>query len=119
MVNLDGLDNRSEILDSWPGPITWVLPKKLGVPSWLSGQNKGIAVRISAHPIVSALCKKTGILLSTSANPTGQRPAKNASQVRNYFGNSVDFIYPGITEGAQQPTEIRDAISGRILRKAG
>ena len=117
MVDIDHLHNKSEILDSWPGPVTWVLPIKSGVPLWLTGKSRGLAVRVSAHPIVRELCDYIGILVSTSANPVGCQPARTASRVRSYFGNKLDYILPGLVGSRLQPTEIRDAISGKILRR--
>lgn len=57
---------------SWPGPHTWIVPVGPGAPAWIGGQHRGIAVRISAHPTVRALCEAWGhALVSTSANLAG------------------------------------------------
>lgn len=101
---------------TWPGPVTWVLPAKKCVPVWLRGSQGGIAVRVSAHPVVQALCLSAGILVSTSANPEGYSPAKTARRVRAYFGNQLDYILPGTTGGGMAPTEIRHAVTGKLLR---
>lgn len=101
---------------TWPGSVTWVLPAKKDVPYWITGKKATIAVRVSAHPIVQDLCFKTGVIISTSANPSGYPPASSAMKVRNYFGSMVDYIVPGETGGNRLPTEIRDASTGQILR---
>jgi L-threonylcarbamoyladenylate synthase len=119
MVDLGRLDNKAEILASWPGPVTWILPTKPGVPAWLTGENRGLAVRISAHPVIRTLSEKAGVLVSTSANPAGYKPAKDSTQVRHYFGNTIDFILPGTAGANRQPSAIRDAISGVSLRDPG
>jgi L-threonylcarbamoyladenylate synthase len=116
LIDFDKVKNLPDILDTWPGHITWILPTKPRVPSWLTGKNNGLAVRISAHAIVNQLCKKAGILVSTSANPAGFNTVKNSLQVRAYFGNNVDYIYPGHAGPATNPSEIRDAITGSVLR---
>ena len=116
LVDIDGLPRKDEILANWPGPVTWILPAKTGVPYWLRGNNQGLAVRISNHPDVRQLCKKAGILVSTSANPSGCRPAREARRVRAYFGDALDYILPGSVGQLAAPTEIRDAVSGKILR---
>jgi len=105
------------IQTSWPGPVTWVLPARMSVPTWIRGSQEGIAVRVSAHPLVRELCEAAGLLVSTSANPEGYRPAVSAFQVRSYFHNNIDFIVPGHTESGSRPTEIRHALSGKILRR--
>lgn len=52
-------------------PTTWLVPfnpEKL--PSWISGAHHTVAVRISSHALVKALCEAAGMpLVSTSANP--------------------------------------------------
>src|SRR5688572_25705866 len=57
---------------SWPGPNTWIVPATARVPRWITGAHHGVAVRVSAHPLVAALCGKLGgPLVSTSANRAG------------------------------------------------
>jgi L-threonylcarbamoyladenylate synthase len=108
------------VLPTWPGPVTWILPAAPGVlPSWITGGRAGVAVRVSAHPVVRALCGAAGPLVSTSANPSNRPPARNVLQVLGYFRGRVDLVVPGRLGGACRPSEIRDAISGRILRKGG
>ena len=104
------------VLASWPGPVTWVLPAKKQVPTLLRGVHGGMAVRVSAHPIVQELCQSAGLLVSTSANPEGRSPAKSAFRVRAYFGDGLDYILTGPTGGSPGPTAIRDALSGRVIR---
>ncbi|MBF8268364.1 MAG: hypothetical protein HW386_73 [Gammaproteobacteria bacterium] len=116
LVDLTSAVPLATIMNTWPGPVTWVLPEKKGVPVWLRGAQGGIAVRVSAHPLVQALCLAAGLLVSTSANPEGYTPAKTANRVRAYFGNQLDYIVPGPTGRADSPTEIRHAVSGKLLR---
>jgi L-threonylcarbamoyladenylate synthase len=118
LVDMDKLQNKDEILATWPGPVTWILPARPSVPGWLTGDHRGLAVRISAHPVVRQLCENAGILISTSANPAGCKPARNASRVRTYFGSTLDYILPGTVGRLAAPTEIRDAVSGKILRSS-
>ena len=104
------------VLASWPGPVTWILPAKKQVPTLLRGGHGGVAVRVSAHPIVQALCRSAGMLISTSANPEGQAPAKSAFRVRAYFGDRLDYILTGPIGDSLGPTAIRDALTGRLIR---
>ena len=110
---------RERVISTWPGPVTWVLPAKPQVPVWIRGDHNSVAVRVSDHRLVQALCMKTGALVSTSANPANCPPAKTALKVTIYFGSSLDYILPGKTGENLKPTEIRDAISGNILREGG
>ena len=104
------------VMASWPGPVTWILPAKRHVPTLIRGTRGGLAVRVSAHPVVQDLCRSTGLLISTSANPEGYVPAKSAFRVRAYFGDKIDYILAGATGGSPRPTEIRDASTGRSIR---
>ncbi|MDP2227944.1 MAG: Sua5/YciO/YrdC/YwlC family protein [Moraxellaceae bacterium] len=102
---------------TWPGPYTWVVPVA-DAPRWLRGDHESIAVRVSAHPGVQALCRAFGgALVSTSANRSGQPPAPDAFALRRLFGDELDYILPGRLGGDGKPTEIRDAVSGVVLRK--
>lgn len=104
------------ILSTWPGPVTWVVPAKNTVFGLLRGKHSTIAVRVSAHPIVSSLCAEFGgALVSTSANVEGQPPALTEQAVREYFGKDV-LIVPGNLGGLSKPTEIRDARTGEVIR---
>ena len=116
---LSGLtpQQRQTVCASWPGPTTWLVPHRGVVPDWICGEHETVAVRVSAHPIVSALCAAWGgPLVSTSANPSGARPAREVFQVHRYFGDSLDYVLPGRVGAAARPTTIRDARSGQIVR---
>ncbi|MGA9852956.1 MAG: L-threonylcarbamoyladenylate synthase [Gammaproteobacteria bacterium] len=108
---------RRKLEASWPGPITWVVPAARDIPFWLSGGRDTLAVRVTAHPVACALCEIAGMaLVSTSANRSGHAPALTALQVRTHLGSEVDYIVPGVTGLRRKPTEIRDALTDKILR---
>lgn len=97
-------------------PVSWVMPCRDTVPSWLRGNHDSLAVRITRHPSAAALCDAFGgPLVSTSANLHGKRPATGTLGVRLQFGDSLDYILNG-PPGTGTPSEIRDALSGKILR---
>ena len=114
-----GASVREMVLASWPGPVTWLLPAKREVPDWIKGSHTTVAVRVSGHPVVRALCRESGALVSTSANPEGKPPAKTLLKVVEYFGHALDYIVPGEVGDETRPTEIRDAVSGDIMRSGG
>jgi len=108
---------RAACAASWPGPYTWVVPATYA-PRWLRGRHDSIAVRVSAHPGVQALCQVFGgALVSTSANVSGKPPARDATALRQQFGRGLDYILPGRLGGDGKPSEIRDARTGIVLRK--
>lgn len=101
---------------TWPGPVTWLLPVREDVPAWLTGLHDTIAVRVTAHPLTRQLCENFGgAIVSTSANIAGLKPARNVHQVRWQLPE-VDYVLPGALGGADRPSQIRDAKTGKILR---
>ncbi len=108
---------RARVHAEWPGPVTWLLPAQPWVPGLLRGVHDCLAVRVTAHPVAVALCTAAGFpLVSTSANPAGCPPARNALAVRRWFGHDLDYLVHGCADERRRPTEIRDARTGRVLR---
>jgi len=104
---------------TWPGPVTWLVPARPDVPEWIRGSYDTVAVRITAHPLAAALCATIdNALVSTSANLHGGVAARNVLQVRRIFGDSITYILPGQVGESKNPTEIRDALTNRIIRPA-
>lgn len=107
------------ILATWPGPVTWLVPAPPGFPAWITGGKSTLAVRVSAHTGVAALCRAFGgPLVSTSANPSGRAAARTELAVRRYFRDRLDGLLPGGLGGLTGPSEIREALTGRIIRAA-
>ena len=106
-------------LSSWPGPHTWVMPSASHTPKWLTGQFDSLAVRVSAHPQVQQLCLEYGKpLVSTSANLTGMLPCRTVGEVATQLAGRVQTILPGTVGGATNPSQIRDVMTGAVLRPA-
>lgn len=116
---LQGLPDKAinQLNAAWPGPVTFLVPHNNLVPSWITGRHTKVALRVSNHPVVRGLCLALGRpLVSTSANPSGKPAATNPISVARYFYGSVDMITPGSTQALSKPTEIRDLLTGEILR---
>ena len=110
-------DQRDAVLASWPGPNTWVVPATATVPCWIRGDHAGVAVRVSAHPVVVALCAAFGgPLVSTSANPAGAEPPRGLDAMDAGLRAALDALVDGETGDLQRPTPIRDARGGDTLR---
>ena len=105
------------LMQTWPGPFTWLVPAAESVSALIKGTHTKIAVRITAHPIASELCRQFGkALISTSANRSNQPPCLTATEVSRQFQHEIDYIVVGDTGGQDKPTTICDLISGQILR---
>lgn len=108
-------ERQQTLLASWPGPVTWLVPANGHVPAWIRGAHSTVALRVTAHPVMAELCRVVGKpLVSTSANPSGESPARDPAMLAKYFPGLP--IVEGELGGAQRPSEIRDLESGNILR---
>jgi len=116
-VTIPDHGRHEEILASWPGPVTWVLPARSETPALLTGGRNTLAVRITGHEISRALCLQAGTpLISTSANRAGRPPLLSARAVRLALGGEVDYVLAGPLGGLENPTAIRDGLTGAYLR---
>lgn len=108
---------KSSVFSSWPGPITWIFPASKKAPRWVTGSHDSLAVRVSDHPIVQHLCRAFGKpLISTSANLSGKTPCKTWEEVLEQFG--INFpVVKGATGERQNPSEIRDVLTGAVIRQ--
>ena len=110
---------KVEFMATWPGPYTWLLPARPGVSNWLRGNHATLAVRVSAHHPIQALCRATRMaIVSTSANRSRSPMLRCARLVHQQFGDEIDCIMEGPIGGARSPTVIRDGITGEYVRKS-
>lgn len=116
---LEGLDDLQlqRLKNSWPGPNTWLVPHWNRVPAWISGKFPSVALRVTDHPVAVGLSRAFGgPIVSTSCNPAGLAPARTIDQVRRYFGGQLDAITSGQVGARANPSEIRDLLTGQIVR---
>lgn len=99
-------------------PITWTFPANVHAPSWICGEHKTIALRLTNHALAKQLCLKFGgAIVSTSANIEGKIPARSKLDVLQQFPQGIDLIVDGATGECKNPSEIRDAMTGEIIRQ--
>jgi L-threonylcarbamoyladenylate synthase len=117
-----GVDLARQVHETWPGPVTWILPSRR-FASWVTGGRDTIAARVPGHPQARALARAFGgPLISTSANRSGRPPARTRLQARRWLRNLERrecavpiYLLPGETLGRREPSEIR-TLGGRLLR---
>ncbi|WP_353571446.1 Sua5/YciO/YrdC/YwlC family protein [Candidatus Albibeggiatoa sp. nov. BB20] len=110
---------EQQVLTTWEQKkvVTWLLPAHPKTPKWLTGRSDKIAVRVTHHPIAAQLCKTwRKPLVSTSANRSGQAPAKTSLRVRQVFQQQLDYVVAGELGTQDKPSEIRDALTQEVLR---
>ena len=108
---------RRDMREAWPGPHTWLVPAAHDCPTFLRGTHDTIAVRVTAHPVAASLCRLAGMaLVSTSANPSGGKPARTARECSRLFGRRV-LVIPGRIGTRRRPSTIQHLLTKQILRK--
>lgn len=118
-IDMAALDAKAldAVRATWPGANTWIVPASANAPRWITGDHDGIAVRVSAHPVVVSLCDAFGgALVSTSANIATLPAPRTREELDPRIVAGVDAIAPGETGGLLHATPIRDARDGRSLR---
>ena len=102
-----------------PGSITLLLHARENVPAYVTHGTGVIGVRVPNMPeiqeMLNSLCKP---LLVPSANKSGEKPALNSLEVKNIFGDEVDYIVEGEC-GSGLPSTIVDLTEpdARVIRE--
>jgi len=91
------LDNttRNIFKRLWPGKISVILPVPSKKFEYLHRGTKTLAFRVPKKKNLANLLKKTGPLISTSANPEGFKPATTIAEAKKYFEDGIDFYVNG------------------------
>ncbi|GIU34928.1 threonylcarbamoyl-AMP synthase [Shewanella schlegeliana] len=102
----------------WPGPFTFIMPIKPGLSKLLCGTFDSIAVRVTDHGGVKALCDAINKpVVSTSANLSGQEPALTPATIKEQFEGMIAALVVGELGSQTAPSTIIDAKSGNIIRQ--
>jgi len=110
-------DNDREKISSQSSATTWLVNKSDLTPIWVSGKHNKVAIRVTTHPTVKALCNEVGgAIISTSANPSSAKSASNILQVRQYFPVQLDYYLPGDTGNIKTATPIIDIETMNLIR---
>lgn len=113
---------RNKVIESWSNrhaserATTWLLPATQDIPTWIKGNHPKVAVRVTTHPLCTALCNAfSGYIVSTSANTAGLEPARSLQDANAYFANELHYLN-GNLGLSQEPSKIIDAKTGEIIR---
>lgn len=93
----------------WPAPLTLIGAARPEVPSELTAGTGSLGVRLPDDDDVRAFVRGCGgALTATSANVSGQPPARTAREVENYFPAGIDLIIDGGEVTAIEPSTVLD-----------
>ncbi|MGC2457497.1 MAG: Sua5/YciO/YrdC/YwlC family protein [Gallionellaceae bacterium] len=109
-------DEQAKLKEDGAQAVTYLMPARPSCPRWLRGAHDTLAVRLTAHPFARTLCRSTGsALVSTSANRSGQCPARTYAQCQRLFGRKV-WVLPGRVGKRRNPSTIKAWADGKIVR---
>lgn len=98
-------------------PTSWIVNASPNAPEWLTNKSHTITIRISHSPTVQKLCSALGHpIISTSANISGRRPAKNALELYQFFYKKVDKILLANKPLTTKPSKIIRLCDNYIIR---
>ena len=98
------------VIDSFmPGSLTILVKvKKNSVPSYVTHNTDIIGIRVPTNIEARILLDMVSIpLLVPSANKSGSKPALNSDEVKQIFGEELDFVMSGKAKG-EVPSTIVD-----------
>ncbi len=98
----------------WPGPLTLLFPKSAALPSRVTAGGDKVAVRLPSNATAQALCRVFGgALTSTSANASGQTPARRVATL-DLAG--IALAGGGGVGGESLPSTLFDPVTNELLR---
>ena len=105
----------------WPGPLTIVLWRSAASASWdLGDERDTIGVRVPDLALTRAVLRESGPLGVTSANRSGEEPARDRDGLVDAFGDAVSLYLVatgGSPTGAPSTVlDLTDSSRARILR---
>lgn len=96
----------------WPGPLTLLLAASHEIPEPVHASTGRVALRISSHPVARLLAAGTGgLIVSTSANLSGEPPAIAVENLSPGLLSMVDTILdagPIVPHAGRLPSTIVD-----------
>lgn len=107
----------------WPGPLSVLLPTRVGLPALVRDAQGLSSIRLSPHPLAGELCRRTGsALVATSANSSGQPPTADPRTLDPALlaGAAGSLLDPPWPAGGAPSTLVRLLGHGRLtILRAG
>ena len=105
----------------WPGGLTMVFAAGPNIPVSLTGGSGKIGIRLSSHPVPTALANAAGVAITgTSANVTGEPPFTDPAELATALGSQVDLILDaGRTAGGKGSTVLDVTVSPPVILREG
>lgn len=109
---------RALLSSMWPAPMSIIFPLQKKKFQYLHRGLQSLAFRMPANAALRTLLKKTGPIITTSANREGKKPAATIAQAKKYFGERIDFyVDAGRLDGSPSTIVRFDGTTFTILRQ--
>lgn len=93
----------------WPGPLSMLLPAADSVSPLIHAHTGRLAVRVSSHPVAASLANGLGgLIISTSANLSGEPACRRLHEIPTVLLGGVDAVIPGGELAGKRPSTIVD-----------
>ena len=125
MDSINELNSDVEILEKiasiyWPGDLTVVIKAKKEITKIIEinddeSNDSTIGVRIPNNPIALEIIRQSGgIVLTTSANFTGENPVKEYEDLNRDLADQVDYVVHGTNGSSGIPSTIIKIYNNKI-----
>jgi len=104
----------------WPGPLTLVFPKKRALSDVVTFGLDSVGLRVPDNQVALSLIELSGgLLIGSSANLTGEKPAQSILEMSKKLLEKVDIILDDGPTREGTPSTVVDLTSEgpKILRK--
>ena len=99
----------------WPAPLTLIGVARPEVPIELTAGTNSLGVRLPDDDDVRDLVRACGgALTATSANISGEPPARTAKEVERYFPEGIDLIIDSGEVSATEPSTVIDVTKEEV-----
>ncbi|HEU0214122.1 MAG TPA: L-threonylcarbamoyladenylate synthase [Jiangellaceae bacterium] len=99
----------------WPGGLTLVCRQQPSLHWDLGDAGGTVAVRMPLHPVAIEVLRETGPMAVSSANRSGQPPARSGGQARDQLGEAVAVYLDSDPTDDDVPSTIVD-VTGPVPR---
>ncbi len=103
---------EEKLKELYPAPLTVILPLRENSPFSALFKRNNLGIRIPRDPFLLKVIELSTPLFAPSANPSGQRPAGNCKECKEYFGSQVPLCVEGEVLG--KPSTLVSLLKGKV-----
>ncbi len=100
----------------WPGPVSLVVSGSREIPAHALDSAGNICVRVPESIVARAIAGAAkGLIIATSANPSGHPASRSAREVADYFRGEIAAVVDGGESSRFDPSTILDVSRGKVI----